>query len=230
MVKNGVQEVDIIEIKAGDLVAADIRLLDAEGLEVDEFELTGEIMPVFKRVDPKDDVIVYHGSRVLQGRGRGIVVAAGEKTEYGNIIRQSLRDEPDEAFSPFKRQHLVLPLFLLAAFVVRVQQGADPIPMLLTYGGSVVLLLLLQNIKWCKFALMRRQRAKMHGKNILLRDCGALEKMRDIDLVCFDKTGVLTSRDIKVKRIFLGEDMEEGGAIPDGGKWISSAGNGRSLR
>jgi Ca2+-transporting ATPase len=98
-----------------------------------------------------------------------------------------------------------------------VQQGADPIPMLLTYGGSAVLLLLLQNIKWCKFAFMRRQRAKMHGKNILLRDCGALEKMKEIDLVCFDKTGVLTSRDIKVKRIFLGEEMEEGGTIPDEG-------------
>jgi Ca2+-transporting ATPase len=217
MATNDVKELDIVEIKAGDVVAADLRLLDAEGLEVDEFELTGEIMPVFKLVDPEDDVIVYHGSRVLQGRGRGIVVAAGEKTEYGNIVKQSLQDEPDEAFLPCKRRHFVLPLFLLTALVVRVQQGADPIPMLLTYGGSALLVLLLQNMKWCKFVFMRRQRAKMNGKNILLRDCGALEEMRDINLICFDKTGVLTSRDIKVKRIFLGGDMEEGGTIPDEG-------------
>ena len=51
-------------LQAGELVAADLKLIEARGLEVDEWDLTGEIVPVAKRVDGHEDVFVYRGSRV----------------------------------------------------------------------------------------------------------------------------------------------------------------------
>jgi magnesium-transporting ATPase (P-type) len=103
---------------------------------------------------------------VVLGQGRGVVVATREKTEYGNIVRQSNRSEPNEAFPAIKGKHFVLPFFLLPALVMRVQQGADPITMLVIYGGSALLLLLLQDMDWCKFALMQWQRGKLFSKTL----------------------------------------------------------------
>lgn len=65
---------DTVLFQAGDLIPADIKLVEAVGLEVDEFELTGEIMPVMKKVEGSDsDVILYRGSRLIKGSGSGIV-------------------------------------------------------------------------------------------------------------------------------------------------------------
>jgi len=78
---------DILLLQAGDLVPADLRLIESKGLELDEFDLTGEISLVDKKVDG-EDVFVYRGSRVTRGNGKGVVIAIGEETEYGEILKQ----------------------------------------------------------------------------------------------------------------------------------------------
>lgn len=77
---------DMVVVQTGDIVPADLKLVEASGLEIDEFEITGEIMPVIKKVDD-DDVFIYSGSRVIKGKGKGIVVAKGEQTEYRGILK-----------------------------------------------------------------------------------------------------------------------------------------------
>ena len=78
---------DILLLQAGDLVPADLKLLESRSLEVDEFELTGEIRPADKKVDG-EEVFVYRGSKVIRGNGKGIVTATGDETEYGEILKQ----------------------------------------------------------------------------------------------------------------------------------------------
>jgi Ca2+-transporting ATPase len=78
---------DILLLQAGDLVLADVKLIEVRGLEVDEFDLTGEIMPVDKKIN-EEEVFVYKGSRVTRGNGKGVVIALGEETEYGKILKQ----------------------------------------------------------------------------------------------------------------------------------------------
>jgi Ca2+-transporting ATPase len=75
---------DVVLLQAGDLVPADLRLVEATGLEVDEFELTGEIMPVVKQVNGRD-VAVYKGSRVIRGTGKGYVTATGEQRKISRL-------------------------------------------------------------------------------------------------------------------------------------------------
>jgi Ca2+-transporting ATPase len=133
-----------------------LKLLEASDLEVDEFELTGDLMPVRKCVKPEAEVRVFQGSNVLRGNGKGVVIAAGGDTEYGRILKQSVRYDMGEKI------HLL------------------------------------------KSLVLRRLQKKLLKRNILLRHEGVLDEIRKVDVFCFDKTGVLTSRDIKVKEIYLG--------------------------
>jgi Ca2+-transporting ATPase len=147
---------DLVLIQTGDIVPADFKLLEASDLEVDEFGLTGEIMPVPKWVEQEADVRVFQGSNVLRGHGKGVVTAAGDDTEYGKILKQSTRYTKDEK-----------------------------IPLL-------------------KSLVLRRLQKKLLTRNIFLRHEGVLDEIRKVDVFLFDKTGVLTTRDIKVREIYLG--------------------------
>jgi Ca2+-transporting ATPase len=147
---------DLVLIQTGDIVPADLKLLEALDLEVDEFGLTGEIMPVPKCVEPETEVRVFQGSHVLRGHGKGVVIAAGEDTEYGKILKQSSRYIKDE------------------------------------------------KIQLLKSLVLRRLQKKLLKSNIFLSHEGVLDDIIKVDVFLFDKTGVLTSRDIKVEEIYLG--------------------------
>ena len=147
---------DLVLIQTWEIVPADLKLLEAFDLEVDEFGLTGEIMPVPKWVEPEADVRVFQGSHVLRGHGKGVVIAAGEDTEYGKILKQSSRYTKDE------------------------------------------------KIQLLKSLVLRHLQKKLLKRNIFLRHEGVLDEIRKVDVFLFDKTGVLTTRDIKVREIYLG--------------------------
>lgn len=78
---------DILFLQSGDIVPADVRLVESRGLQVDEFDLTGEIRLADKIV-VDEDVFVYKGSKVVRGWGKGVIVALGEETEFGKILDQ----------------------------------------------------------------------------------------------------------------------------------------------
>jgi Ca2+-transporting ATPase len=208
---------DLVIIQTGDIIPADLKLLESSDLEVDEFDLTGEIVPVRKAVQQEGDILLLQGSNVLQGHGKGVVIAAGDATEYGRILRQpSQRDKFEEI--PFgKNTSVALLLLLVSALLVRLTPGRDYGLVFITYGILTLLLLLLQNGEWLKFILMRYHRKRLLKRGIYLRHAGVLDEIGKIDLFCFDKTGVLTSRDIKVKDVFLGgEDTSVGSGIAGG--------------
>jgi len=104
---------DIVVIQAGEIVPADLRLIETAGLEVDEFDLTGEISPVIKGA--QDNEILYKGSRITKGSGKGMVIATGEKTEYGQIIKQMWEQSETYRFQFIKKKYLILVSLLFAS-------------------------------------------------------------------------------------------------------------------
>jgi len=208
---------DLVMIQTGDIIPADLKLLEASDLEVDEFDLTGEIVPVRKAVQREGDTLLLQGSNVIQGHGKGIVIAVGEATEYGRILRLSSRRDKFEKIPFGKNTSVALLLLLVSALLVRLTPGKDYGLVFITYGILTLLLLLLQNGEWLKFILMRYHQKRLLKRGIYLRHAGVLDEIGKIDLFCFDKTGVLTSRDIKVKDVFLGgEDTSVGSGIAGG--------------
>jgi len=210
---------DLVLIQTGDIVPADLKLLEASDLEVDEFEMTGELMPVPKCVKLEADVRVFQGSNVLRGHGKGVVIATGEDTEYGRISKQFGQYDKDEKLHLIKKGQLAL-LFLLAlALLIRLRFYNDYVWVYVTYPLMAFLLLLLQNHKLLKSLVLRRQQKKLLKRNIVLRDERVFDDIRKLDVFCFDKTGVLTSRDIQVKEIYLDGGNSSIDSVSDRETW-----------
>ena len=210
---------DLVLIQAGNIIPADLKLLEAWDLEVDEFELTGEIMPVPKGVRPGADVRVFQGSLVLRGHGKGFVTAAGEATEYGKILKEPGRYTQDKKTNLIKTRYVALLLLLVPVLLVRLKFYNDHTLIYFTFPVLVFLLLLLQNDTWVKSLILGRMKKRLVRHNILLRHEGVLDDLRKADVFCFDKTGVLTSRDIKVREVYLGGENSSIDRLRDPATW-----------
>jgi Ca2+-transporting ATPase len=108
---------DLVFIQAGDLVPADLILVEAIGLETDEFDITGEIMPVIKKVGEQDGIL-YMGSRITKGSGKGIVIATGDQTEFRGALKQSWERSKPCKLHIFDRISLGTIGLLLPAFII----------------------------------------------------------------------------------------------------------------
>jgi Ca2+-transporting ATPase len=199
---------DILLLQAGDLVPADLKLIEARGLELDEFELTGEIMPVEKKVNG-ENVFVYRGSRVTKGNGKGIVIATGEETEYGEILKQRWGQVKYKFPFLIKGKYFVLLVFLLPPFIVSLSRYSNLALVYIIYLAIAVFILLIQNNELFKYVLTSSEVKKIENQNIQIQDITFLDFVNKIDIVCFDKTGVLTTREIEVKRIHFADETPD---------------------
>ncbi len=193
---------DILLLQAGDIVPADLLLSEARGLEISEWDLTGEIAPVVKRVDGQEGY-VYRGSRVIRGSGSGVVTAIGEETEYAACLKQLWEQTPHGPPPLVRRDSLpllilLLPPLILALFV------PDRDALLVVLGAvAAVAALFAANGDLFDFLVTAREARAMERAGIRLRDAKALATIERVHVVCLDKTGVMTTRDLKVKQIFL---------------------------
>ena len=201
IVEDDLHQGDVLLLQAGDLVPADLRLIEATGLEVDEFELTGEITPVIKKVNGSD-VIVLKGSKVIRGTGKGYVTATGEQTEYGKISKQAWEQEKGYEFHWVNKKYFILLLVLLPALIISLIRYHNP-AVFVIFLPLAAILVLLHNIGLFKYILITREIGRLGRRNIRFRDVTALERFVNVDVMCFDKTGVLTTRNLEVKNIFL---------------------------
>ncbi len=202
---------DVVLIQTGEVVPADLKLLEASDLVVDEFELTGEIMPVEKHVTPEADTLVFEGSTVLRGHGRGVVIATGENTEYGKVLKQSSQYDEVENLPIVKKRHfLALLLLLVPVLLVRLRPYDNHELIYIAYGSLALSFLLIKNREVLRFILIRQRRKGLLRRHIFLRGNMVLDEMGKVDLFCFDKTGVLTSRDMKVRQVFIGGESSTG--------------------
>lgn len=195
---------DTVVLQTGDIVPADLKLIETRGLEIDEFDITGELLPVVKKAD-NTDVRLYMGSKVLKGTGKGIVVTVGNETEYGKIMGQSWEPEHPEDLPIIRGKYFIFVLLLLPAFVLLYFKLGD-----ITFITSVYLLLSiisigLQNDDLLRYLLIRQEQSIYQSHHIQICDPGTIERIGEIDTICFDKTGVLTTRDIRVSRICFPE-------------------------
>ena len=206
---------DMVLVQAGDLVPADLKLVKARGLKVDEWELTGELRPIEKQVGEKA-VYLYRGSRVTRGSGKGIVVATGAETEYGEILKQPWKQEMRGLPSLTRGQCYILLAFLLPPLLAalgRYDRDAFTLLLFLTTAGVMVLL---QNSELFRYLLTSIEARRLEGLGIDVRDATCLDDVSRLDVVCLDKTGVLTTLDIKVGGIhFAGEMPDAASFLPD---------------
>ncbi len=215
---------DLMVFEAGDVVAADARLLECPNLRVNEAALTGESVPV----DKTDEVLaadagemvadrtnmVFKGTSVVYGRARGVVVATGMSTELGQIAGLLQRHEAPR--TPLQRRLAVLGRWLAVAailicilvFVAGVARGEDVEVMFLTAVSLAVAAIpeALPAVVTIGLALGAQRMIRQH---VLIRRLPAVETLGSVTVICTDKTGTLTQGRMLVERVWTHEGEDE---------------------
>ncbi len=197
---------DVVLLEAGNIVPADLRLLQVEEMQADESALTGESLPVDKQPTRLSETglalgdcsnLAFKSSQVTRGRGRGVVVATGPRTEIGRIA-ELLRGEADVKtplqvrLTRFGR-YLALSVLVICAVVfgAGLLQGQPIMLMFLTAVSLAVAAIpeALPAVVTISLALGAR---KLIRHNALVRNLPAVETLGSVTYICADKTGTLT--------------------------------------
>jgi Mg2+-importing ATPase len=202
---------DIVELRIGAIVPADVRLLAVEDLECDEGVLTGESLPVAKSVAPDGPeesldlpCCAFMGTVVHQGSGRGIVVSSGTRTAFGRIAAGLGEKQAQTAFevglSRFSRflfgVAAVLTVFI---FVVNVALSRPLIEALLFSLAIAVGIAPEMMPAIVTVSLSTGSRA-LAAKKVLVKRLVAIEDLGNIEILFTDKTGTLTDGKITFAR------------------------------
>ncbi|MCG2828331.1 calcium-transporting P-type ATPase, PMR1-type [Methanothermobacter sp. K4] len=197
---------DIVIIEEGDNVPADIRLIEAYDLRIDESTLTGESIPVQKtHEDPEDerDVIAFMDSDVVSGRGKGAVIAVGMDTSIGRIAEMIQEDEgktplQEKIASLGKSLGLIAVVVCAMVFAIQFLRG---LPLVDTFMTAVSLAVAsvpegLPAILTLTLALGMQRMAR---SNAIVRRLLAVETLGSCSVICTDKTGTLTHNRMTVR-------------------------------
>ncbi len=219
---------DVVLLGDGDMVPADMRLIDSANLKVQEASLTGESVPAEKESEnilPEDcplgdrDNMVYSSSIVTYGRATGVVVATGMNTQVGNIA--GMLEQQDDLDTPLKRKldavgkslTIVGLVVCVLIFAVGAIYQRPLIPQFLV-AISLAISIIPEGLPATATIVMALGVQRMAKKNALIRKLPAVETLGSATVVCSDKTGTLTLNKMTVTHIAVNGDFEVGKTTP----------------
>ena len=208
---------DIVLLEAGNIVPADLRILESIQLGIDESALTGESVPVNKicgiiadeRVAiPDQKNMAFKGTIVTTGRAVGLVIRTGMATELGRIAKL-LKDEV-EVKTPLQNKmtrfakglSIIVIVLCILVFLVGLLKGEDPVLMFMTALSLAVAAIpeALPAVITVSLALGARA---MSQRNALVRRLPAVEALGSVTYICSDKTGTLTKNQMQAKGFYV---------------------------
>ena len=207
---------DLIVVEPGDAVPADARLVWTSGLRVDEAPLTGESVPVTKTADPiaSDALadrrnVLFLGTHVAGGKGHGVVVSTGPRTELGRVallLGAAGRDQ-----TPLERRLERLGEVLLwvalatvgALLVLGLARGEAPGAMILT-AVSLAVAAIPEGLPTIVTVALAMGVTRMARRHAIVRRLPAVETLGAATVICTDKTGTLTRGEMVVTRLLAG--------------------------
>ena len=203
---------DVILLREGDIVPADARLFDSQGLLVDESVLTGESIPVEKEADvvlPEDTPIykrkniVFKGTIVVRGKGKGIVFATGKYTQIGKIAEKVKEKSPEtplqKALKSFSKKWLVILIAVLVfIFSIGVLQGRDLYTLFLLIVSELVSAVP-EGLPLVVTFILVIGAMKLAKKKTLTKYLPAVETLGSATFIVSDKTGTITEGKLQVK-------------------------------
>jgi Ca2+-transporting ATPase len=209
---------DILKLDTGSIVSADVRLVEATQLQIDEAALTGESEPAEKETMPITDEEValgdqfnmgFMGTVVSTGHGVGLVTSTGMHTEMGHIAQMLYSTE--ETKTPMQQRVEALSRVLIgAAFAIvaaivgiGIEQGMDWVEIINT-GISLTVAAIPEGLVTVVTIVLTLGAKRMVKNKALTRKLASVETLGSSTVICSDKTGTLTQNKMQVLSIFSG--------------------------
>jgi len=208
---------DVVILRSGDKVPADLRIVSLKELRIDESTLTGESLPVDKAANsfPPETVLAerknmaYAGTLVSFGQGRGVVVATGNKTEIGRI--SGLIDSADELETPltqkitrFSHMLLIVILVLASALFVLGLLRNEPVNEIFMAAVALAVGAIPEGLPAAVTIILALGVSRMAARKAIIRKLPAVETLGGTTVICSDKTGTLTENQMTVQSIASG--------------------------
>jgi len=213
---------DVVILETGAVVPADLRLIEAVNLKIQESSLTGESVPVDKQTAHLEGEEIALGDRVnmafssgmvTYGRGRGVVVATGMKTEVGKIAH--MLEYSEETETPMSRRlnqlgkilGIVALIICGLIFVVGVLYGNSILSMFMT-AVSLAVAAIPEGLPAVSTIVLAIGVQHMVKKNAIIRTLPSVETLGSATVICSDKTGTLTQNRMAVVQAYVNHQSE----------------------
>ncbi|MFX1339919.1 MAG: cation-translocating P-type ATPase [Promethearchaeota archaeon] len=214
---------DILLLKLGQKIPADLRLLEAYGLQIDESVLTGESIPIVKNDDvnlaPDTELMErinmgFAGTTITRGKGKGVVVNTSLDTELGRIagLVKGIK-EPKTPLQLAMKQLTTWLVFVAVGFcilipVIGILQGRDLILMILT-GLSLSFATIPEELPIIIMVVLALGAMVLSRRNALVKTLNAAETLGSVTVIATDKTGTITENKLKVSYIYTNGKLVE---------------------
>ena len=202
--RNEVVVGDIVHLSAGDMLPADVRILDAKDLFVSQASLTGESEPIEKipMVNETRDAITdytniaFMGSNVISGSASAVVVTVGDHTLFGSMASEVAHEAVETSFSKgVNAVSWVLIRFMLVmvplVFVANGITKGDWLSAFL-FGISIAVGLTPEMLPMIVTTCLAKGAVSMSKKQTIVKNLNSIQNFGAIDILCTDKTGTLT--------------------------------------
>lgn len=206
---------DVVLLQSGDKVPADMRLIRAKGLQIQEAALTGESVPVSKNLEQVSEQAVigdrrcmaFSGTIVTHGQGTGVVVATGARTQLGQI--SALVAGVEAITTPLLRQMaqfghwLTIAIIVIAAvnFAFGVLIHSYPMSDMFLASVSLAVAAIPEGLPAIMTITLAIGVQRMARRSAIIRKLPAVETLGAVTVICSDKTGTLTRNEMTVRAI-----------------------------
>lgn len=221
---------DVVLLEAGDVVPADLRLINTHSLKIEESALTGESVPVEKDehvLDGNDIALAdrvnmaYSSTSVTYGRGEGVVTATGMNTEVGKIA--TMLNNADETDTPLKENlnqlGKILTIMILAicvvVFIVGVlkaspaQRNSTLMINMFLVAVSLAVAAIPEGLPAIVTIILALGTQAMAKHKAIVRKLPAVETLGATDIICSDKTGTLTQNKMTVEKVYYQNQIHD---------------------
>ncbi|MCP3684209.1 MAG: cation-translocating P-type ATPase [bacterium] len=211
---------DILVLEAGDIVAADSRIITQSSLQIDEASLTGESVPSGKVTEPfkigtsiaDQENMAFMGTIVTYGKGTSVVTGTGMHTELGKIATSI--QETGEVQTPLQRKFAQLAkqigviaiVLIIAVLVAGTLQGTAFSKMLLV-AVALTVSTVPNSLPIIVTVSLSMGSKRLTKKNMLVKKLPAAESLGAVTMICSDKTGTITKNQMTVTDIFTNNEI-----------------------
>uniref|UniRef100_A0A0G4GP24 P-type sodium-transporting ATPase4 n=1 Tax=Chromera velia CCMP2878 TaxID=1169474 RepID=A0A0G4GP24_9ALVE len=216
---------DIVVLRGGKKVPADVLIIECQGLKVDNSSLTGEALPQRRSVEKTHDLphetqnLAFFGTQCTEGKAKGIVIRCGDDTLMGQIATATAEGEKPETQMQIELHHFIKIITIIAGFigvvffVIALAIGYDPVVAVIFMIGIIVANVPEGLLVTVTVALTITAK-NMAAKNVLVKNVETIETLGAVTVICSDKTGTLTQNRMTVRHAIYSHESAVGKISP----------------